>query len=49
VARSYELHPDGRRFLVGVWSEQERPEPITRLILVHNWFAELERLAPTGR
>jgi Tol biopolymer transport system component len=49
VARSYELHPDGRRFLVGVWSEQERPEPITRLTLVHNWFAELERLIPTGR
>jgi serine/threonine-protein kinase len=46
VARSYELHPDGRRFLVGAWAEEERPEPITRLTLVHNWFDELKRLAP---
>jgi Tol biopolymer transport system component len=47
VARTYELHPDGRRFLVGVLAEQERPEPITRLILVHNWFEELKHLVPT--
>ncbi len=44
--RDYELHPDGRRFVVGVWAEQERSEPITRLHLVHNWFEELKRLAP---
>jgi serine/threonine-protein kinase len=49
VARSYALHPDGRRFLIGRWAEQERPDPITRLQLVHNWFTELERLSPTGR
>jgi Tol biopolymer transport system component len=47
--RSYELHPDGRRFVVGRRVEIEPPPPITRLELVHNWFAELERLAPTGR
>ncbi len=47
VARTYELHPDGRRFLVGVWGEQKSTPPITRLELVHNWFAELERLSPT--
>jgi hypothetical protein len=49
--RGYEPHPDGQRFLVrtsaaGVeWTSLE--PPITRLTLVHNWFAELERLAPT--
>jgi serine/threonine protein kinase/Tol biopolymer transport system component len=47
--RAYELHPDGQRFLVGRRVETEPPPPITRLNLVHNWFAELERLAPTGR
>ena len=44
--RSYDLHPDGRRFLVGVTREQEPSPPITRLNLVHNWFAELNRLVP---
>ena len=44
--RSYRLHPDGRRFLVGVLGEGEPSPPITRLTLVHNWFEELERLSP---
>jgi Tol biopolymer transport system component len=47
--RTYELHPDGRRFVIGRWGKTDPPPPITRLNLVHNWFAELERLAPTGR
>jgi Tol biopolymer transport system component len=47
--RGYELHPDGRRFVVGRFVRTEPPPPITRLELVHNWFAELERLSPTGR
>jgi hypothetical protein len=47
--RTYELHPDGRRFVVGRWVKRDPPPPITRLHLVHNWFAELERLAPTDR
>jgi Tol biopolymer transport system component len=45
--RTYELHPDGRRFVVGRWAKTDPPPPITRVHLVHNWFAELERLAPT--
>ncbi len=51
--RGYELHPDGRRFIIGTsaagleWTSLE--PPITRLTLVHNWFAGLERLAPTRR
>jgi Tol biopolymer transport system component len=47
--RSYEVHPDGRRFVIGKVVKQDPPPPVTRLQLVHNWFAELERLAPTGR
>ena len=46
VIRGYELHPDGRRFLVGVKKEQDPSPPITRLHVVHNWFTELERLSP---
>lgn len=47
--RGYELHPDGRHFVVGRFLKTDPPPPITRLELVHNWFAELERLSPTGR
>ncbi len=46
--RTYELHPDGRRFVIGRFVKQDPPPPITRLELVHNWFAELERLSPTN-
>ena len=46
---NYELHPDGRHFVIGRFVKMEPPPPITRLELVHNWFAELERLAPTHR
>ena len=46
---NYEFHPDGRHFVVGRFVKTAPPPPITRLELVHNWFAELERLAPTRR
>jgi Tol biopolymer transport system component len=46
---NYEFHPDGRHFIVGRFVKTAPPPPITRLKLVHNWFAELERLCPTGR
>ena len=42
----YALHPDGRRFVIGVHTEVEPPPPITRLTLVQNWFEELNRLVP---
>ena len=42
------LHPDGRRFVIGIRGDPST-SPITRLHLVHCWFAELERLAPTDR
>jgi Tol biopolymer transport system component len=46
---NYALHPDGRHFIVGRLVKTAPPPPITRLELVHNWFAELERLCPTHR
>jgi Tol biopolymer transport system component len=51
-ASGYDVTPDGRRFLFVRAKKREAPEPpppITRLHLVHNWFAELERLSPTRR
>jgi hypothetical protein len=49
LVRNYDLAPDGRFLLVRL-RERPKPEPpITRLHLVHNWFAELERLCPARR
>ena len=42
--RNYDLHPDGQRFLM--IKEGEGSERID-LVLVQNWFEELERLVPT--
>jgi serine/threonine-protein kinase len=41
---SYDIHPDGRRFLV--MKRGEGPPPTT-LHVIHNWFEELKRLVPT--
>jgi len=51
TSRNYDIHPDGKRFLMIKKVEQEGEEevPITELIVVENWFEELKRLAPTGK
>jgi Tol biopolymer transport system component len=46
--RSYEVHPDGRHFVIGRRVETEPEPPITRFNLVHNWHEELNRLAPVN-
>ena len=46
--RSFDRHPTDSRFVLVQSETMDPPPPITRLNLVHNWFAELERLAPTG-
>jgi hypothetical protein len=28
--------------------DDRKPQPITEMILVQNWFEEIKRLAPTG-
>lgn len=47
--RNYDIHPDGKRFLMIKKVEVEEDVPITELIVVENWFEELKRLAPTGK
>jgi eukaryotic-like serine/threonine-protein kinase len=41
--REWDISLDGRRFLM-VKMEEGRPQPVTEMILVQNWFEELERL-----
>ena len=47
VFRNYDISPDGQRFLM-IKAEQAE-ETRTELIIVQNWFRELERLVPTGK
>ena len=44
VWRSYDISPDGKRFLM---IKEPGETASTELILVQNWFQELERLVPT--
>jgi len=46
-ASAYDLHPDGRRFIMV--SEPEVPIPVPRQVnIVLNWFEELKRMAPAA-
>ena len=52
TAFGYDLAPDGRGFLFArakPGATPYSPTAITRLTVVHNWFAELERLCSTRR
>ena len=45
----YDVHPDGQRFImVKPLPETEEPSVRPEIILVQNWFEELERLVPAG-
>ena len=46
--RCWDVSPDGQRFLM-VKTGERAPQPVTELILVQNWFEELNRLVPTGK
>jgi serine/threonine-protein kinase len=46
--RGWDISLDGQRFLI-VKQEERKPQSVTELILVQNWFEELKRLAPTGK
>ncbi len=46
--RNWDLSLDGQRFLM-VKLDDNKPTPVTEMILVQNWFEELKRLAPSGR
>ncbi len=45
----YDIHPDGKRFLMIKKVQEQEQAPITELIVVENYFEELKRLAPTGK
>jgi serine/threonine-protein kinase len=44
-ASCYDLSLDSKRFLM-VKQEDRNPTPVTEIVLVQNWFEELERLVP---
>ena len=47
--RTYDLHPDGRRFLMvkeGALTDDSGASTGPQIILVENWFEELQRLVP---
>ena len=43
--RTYDITPDGQRFVM----LKEMNPPPRRIAVIHNWFEELKRLAPTGK
>jgi len=47
VEPSYDVTPDGQRFVMAQGSEQEHPP--TQLTLVLGWLGELERRVPKGK
>ncbi|NWG12976.1 MAG: hypothetical protein HXY20_05510 [Acidobacteria bacterium] len=46
--RGWDISLDDQRFLM-VKMEERKPQPVTEMIVVQNWFEELERLAPAGK
>jgi serine/threonine-protein kinase len=44
--RTYDVAPDGRRFLLTFRKEPPPPLPPAQMVLVQHWFEELKRLAP---
>jgi hypothetical protein len=46
--RTWDISPDGQRFLM-VKLDDRKPQPVTEMILVQNWFEDLKRLVPTGK
>ena len=47
-SKMWDISPDGQRFLMVKFNER-KPQPVTELILVQNWFEELKRLVPTKK
>ena len=46
--RSYDISPDGRRFLMIKEGGPDVPAPPTSLVVVQHWFEELKHLVPTN-
>jgi serine/threonine-protein kinase len=48
MIRTYDITPDGRRFLIQEKKSLALP-PVTELSLLRNWFQEVRRLSPVAR
>ncbi len=48
AGRSYDVSPNGERFLMIKAGGAGDDTPPAELILVQNWFEELKRLVPTN-
>jgi serine/threonine-protein kinase len=48
-ARTYDISPDGRRFLMIKDAESATRDSAPQMVVVLNWHEELKRLVPTGR
>jgi len=46
--RTWDLSLDSQRFLM-VKSDEAKPTPVTEMVLVMNWFQDLQRLASTAK
>jgi len=46
--RSYDMTRDEQRFLM-IKREERKPQPVTEMILIQNWFEELNRLCPVKK
>jgi hypothetical protein len=44
--RSYDVSPDGQRFLMALTKDRPGDRASTQTIWVQNWFDELKRLVP---
>jgi serine/threonine-protein kinase len=44
----FDVSPDGQRLLM-VKLDERKPQPVTEMILVQNWFEELKRLCAAGK
>ena len=49
TATAYDIHPDGKRFIMVSEHKEAAATPRQQVNIVLNWFDELRRLAPTAR
>ena len=49
TATAYDIHPDGKRFIMVSEHKDAAASPRQQINIVLNWFEELRRLAPTTR
>ena len=48
ASHTWDVSLDSQHFLMAKFGER-KPNPVTEMVLVQNWFEELKRLAPTSR